>query len=502
MGNLGAVRPDLPRMSQHEMDVLLRNDLATFIQRVFQHLNPSVPCQWNWHLDLISDRLNQVAQGKIPRLIITVPPRSLKSICASVAFPAWLLGRTPDKRILCVSYGQELAEKHARDSLAIMEAGWYHRVFRPNSLLRSAVADIETAQRGGRLATSVGGTLTGRGGDIIIIDDPAKPDEMLSDASRRAVNEWYDNTLCSRLNDKRTGAIVLIMQRLHIDDLVGHVLDKESWEIVNLPAIAQDHEQWHYVTILNGVQTQARRPGDLLHGERESAAILEGLQRSLGSYSFDAQYLQAPVPLGGGLVKEIWLHRYTAQQVPHTFDIVLQSWDTANKESELADYSVCTTWGVKDRVGYLLHVLRERMDFPALKRVVVSQQRVWNASVVLIEDRASGTQLLQELHHEGLWQARPISPIGDKVMRMQAQTPAIQNGFIRFPVEAPWLEEYFRELTSFPRAKYKDQVDSTSQAINWLNEYWRAPTDFRFESVGPRAGWGDEMDQYTDDTPG
>jgi predicted phage terminase large subunit-like protein len=462
-------------MDTTEFDVLLRNDFSSFIARSFMHLDPQTTYAHNWHIDLLADRLTQVLDGKIRRLIITVPPRSLKSICASVAFPAWALGRKPGLRIVCASYSHDLSHKLARDTVAVMTSPWYQRAFAtrlgPN---RIAAADFTTTGRGSRLATSVGGVLTGLGGDIVIVDDPVKPDEAMSEVQRQNANLWFDNTLYSRLNDKRTGAIVIIMQRLHLDDLVGHVLEKEDWEVVNLPAIAAEEETWHYQTLFGPVE-HTRAAGELLHPEREPAEVLQALRRTLGEYAFSAQYLQAPVPLGGGLVKSEWLAYYTPEEKPDRFDTIVQSWDTANKESELADYSVCTTWGVKGQMIYLLHVLRKRMEFPELKRTVIRQKEEWRAAVVLIEDKASGTQLIQELR-QTMSQVKGVKCEGEKSMRMQAQTPTIENGRMLLPKEAPWLPDYVQDLVTFPKAKYDDQVDSTAQALKWITLDGREPS--------------------------
>lgn len=465
--NSNILVPQHLSVSPAEFDVLLRHDLATFIARTFAHVDPTSLYAHNWHLDLIADRLTQVFEGKLRRLIITVPPRSLKSICASVAFPAWVLGKDPSKRIICASYGQELSHKLARDTASVMQSPWYQRVFATRLAGRTATADFETTQKGGRMATSVGGVLTGRGGDILIIDDPVKPDEALSDVQRQAANDWFDHTLYTRLNDKQTGAIVLIMQRLHLDDLVGHVLEKEDWEIVNLPAIAHEDETWHYRTLL-GEQTYRREVGDLLHPGREPVGVLEQIRSTLGTYAFSAQYLQAPVPLGGGLVKQAWLLSYEEDDLPETFDAIVQSWDTAIKESQLADYSVCTTWGIYDKVFYLLDVYRKRMEYPELKRQVVRLAKQREAETILIEDKASGSQLIQELRNE-LYGIHGVKlEGGDKIMRMHAQTATIENGNVRIPKEAPWLADYIYELITFPKSKYDDQVDSTSQALRWM----------------------------------
>jgi predicted phage terminase large subunit-like protein len=484
-------------MSIQEFDLLLRNDLATFIHRCFQDLNPATEYSHNWHLDLLADRLTGVATGKTKRLIVTVPPRSLKSIYASVGFPAWLLGRDPSKQIICASYGQDLSEKMARDTQSIMNSAWYQRAFTTRISGRTAAYDFVTTARGGRMATSVGGPLTGRGGDVLIIDDPVKPDEALSDALRNKVNIWYDSTLYSRMNSKKDGAIVLIMQRIHMDDLVGHVLEKDGWEVVNLPAIAQDLETWSYQT-LGGSMTKIRRPGELLHPEREGQAELDQALHTMGSYAFSAQYLQSPRPAGGALVKTEWIHTYSANELPDKFDRILQSWDTASKEHELADFSVCTTWGIKRDHIYLLHVMRKRMEYPELKRAVKAQKEQWKAQVVLIEDKSSGTQLIQELRAENLSAVQGVKPEGDKVMRMQAQTAMIENGFVRFPKEAPWMDTYLEELTGFPKSKYKDQVDSTSQALAWFSDKGRDPSMLVYykELMMKNNGW--TMEQVND----
>jgi predicted phage terminase large subunit-like protein len=387
---------------------------------------------------------------------------------ASIAFPAWCLGHDPSAQILCVSYAGELADKLARDYRLIMMSRWYQRIF-PTRLAphRQAVQEFLTTRQGYRLATSNGGVLTGRGADIILIDDPLKPEEALSDTQRRAANEWFSHTLYSRLNDKRNGAIVIIMQRLHEDDLVGHVLAQEPWEIVRFPAIAEEHEVHRIETIL-GPQAFTRRRGEALHAAREPLDTLARIRHTIGEYNFAGQYQQCPAPLGGGLVKEQWFKRYGENDRPETFDRIVQSWDTANKATELSDFSVCTTWGIKGKNLYLLSVLRKRLEYPALKRAVREQQSLFDADVVLIEDKASGTQLIQELITEGFHRVTRYQPDCDKIMRLNAQTGLIENGFVYIPQKASWLAEYLHELTVFPKGKHDDQVDSTAQFLDWF----------------------------------
>ena len=468
------------RVSDFEYQTLLRQDFATFLHRSFAVLHPTTPFQHNWHLDLLADRLEGVRKGHIRRLIVNVPPRSLKSICCSVAFVAWLLGKDASRQIICASYGQDLADKHARDTRQIMASPWYQRVFSTRLAGdRVPTADFHTTLQGGRMATSVGGVLTGRGGDVIIVDDPTKPDEALSESQREAANEWFSHTLYSRLNDKRTGAIVIVMQRLHLEDLVGHVMAQEPWEVISLPAIAPEDEGWSYRT-LSGAKRHTRRAGEALMPEREPLEVLQKIRATMGEYTFSAQYLQSPVPLGGAMVKESWLRYVDAAAWPKQFSTVIQSWDTANKATELSDYSVCTTWGIQGQNIYLLHVHRRRLEYPDLKRGVVDLARSFLPNIILIEDKASGTQLIQELKREGLYQIRGVKVDGDKVMRMHAQTAAIENGFVHLPATGPWLRDYVSELIRFPRAKFDDQVDSTAQALAWIAMAGREPGILQF----------------------
>jgi hypothetical protein len=384
------------------LQAAFRSSLCTFAERCHAQLFPAVDFLPNWHIELLAAELEAVWRGETKRLVINLPPRNLKSLLGSVVLPAWILGRNPSAQISCVSYAQDLSDKLARDCQSIMNARFYQETF-PTRIARNrqAVSDFSTTQGGCRMATSVGGVLTGRGADLIIIDDPLKPDEALSDARRNAANQWYGNTLLSRLNDKRHGAIVLIMQRLHEDDLTGHVLSQEGWKVINLPAIAQ-HDEAFVVRTPGNVLRFSRKAGEALHPEREPLEVLADLRRTMGEFSFGAQYLQSPAPVEGGLLKRAWIQTYRAAELPARFEMVLQSWDTANKSTQLSDYSVCTTWGIANARLYLLHVFRERLDYPSLKRAVRQQATQYAAGVILIEDRASGTQLIQELQSEGM----------------------------------------------------------------------------------------------------
>jgi predicted phage terminase large subunit-like protein len=461
------------KLTSDEYQAILRQDFYGFIERSFYELNPETKFLHNWHIEVLASELEACRRGETRRLIINVPPRSLKSHCASVAFPAWLLGHNPSARIICASYAQDLAGKHALDCRAVLQSGFYQSLF-PTRLSREryAVSEFVTTQKGSRLATSVGGVLTGRGADFIIIDDPLKPDEALSESQRNAANAWYDHTLYSRLNDKRTGCIILIMQRLHEDDLVGHVLNQGEWRVLRFPAIAEEDEAYEIQTAY-GPRRFSRRLGEALHVEREPLEVLKDIRETSGEYNFAGQYQQTPAALGGGIVKAVWFKTYTEQELPPQFEMVVQSWDTANKPGELSDYSVCTTWGLKQKHIYLLHVLRKRLDYPGLKRAVAEQAEAFHPKTILIEDKASGTQLIQELIYEGVAGVSRYAPTMDKVLRLHSVSSTIENGFVHLPEKAAWLAEYLHELATFPTGKHDDQTDSTSQALDWVRQgYW------------------------------
>jgi hypothetical protein len=244
-----------------------------------------------------------VANGECRRLILCVPPRSGKSIAVSIAFPAWVLGRDPRKKIMCMSYGQDLARKLAIDFRTVVETPWYQDIFPGLGIerRRQRNTEITTATGGYRMASSIGGGFHGRGADLIIIDDPSKPLEALSEAGRREVHTLYDNAVYPRLNSKAEGAIVIVAQRLHQDDLIGHVLEQDDWEVVSIPAI--EDEDKNYRLGPNSRDVYCRRAGEVLHPEREPRAALDVLRRTLGSMNFSAQYLQNPLPQDGNIIK-------------------------------------------------------------------------------------------------------------------------------------------------------------------------------------------------------
>jgi hypothetical protein len=382
------------------LDAVLRANLAGFVRKTFATVSPGDRCLFNWHIQAICYALEKVMRGETKRLIITMPPRYLKSICASVAFPAWVLGHDPTRKIICVSYAQDLAIKHGNDCRAVMGSQWYGHVFPGTKIdpTKNTETEFMTTARGFRFSTSVGGVLTGRGGDLIIADDPMKPADANSEVARARVIDWYSGTLVSRLNDKANWAIIVVAQRLHDGDLIGHLLQEDNWTHLNLPAIAELEEQ---VEIGPG-QFHSRHIGDLLHPERESTTIVDGIKRAMGSATFAAQYQQSPVPPDGNMIDWSWFNWYRPNATPK-FDRIVISWDTATKASELSDYSVATVWGELFGFCYLLDVIRERLEYPALKRKVLDLNQQWYFATggrwpeLIIEDAGIGSALIQDL---------------------------------------------------------------------------------------------------------
>jgi predicted phage terminase large subunit-like protein len=268
-----------------------------------------------------------------------------------------------------------------------------------------------------------------------------------------------------RLDDKTTGAIVLVMQRLHEDDLAGKLLREDNWRHLNLPAIAEDDED----IAIGPHVSRRRRKGDILHPAREPAEILEKIKLEMGSLAFSAQYLQRPIPIEGNLIKRPWIAWYDT--IPNRTDgTIVQSWDVASTTSETRDWSVCTTWLVINRTYYLLHVWRDRVEFPQLKQKLVALAREHQPNRILVEHAGLGLPLIQEMRVNpvpGVPVPQGIKPKGDKLVRMEAQCARFESRQVHFPREAPWLGDLLHELLAFPNGRHDDQIDSISQFLNW-----------------------------------
>jgi predicted phage terminase large subunit-like protein len=470
------------KSAMRTVEALLRNNLRAFVHKVFVTLNPGQSYTPGYPIDAIAWQLERVRRGELRRLIINMPPRSLKSITASVAFPAYVLGHDPSLRFICVSYSGELAKKHSNDFRAVLESPWYQSLFPETRVghFKNSEAEIELTARGSRLATSIGGTLTGRGGDIIVIDDPLKPSDAFSEPIRSAANQFFVNTLLSRLDDKRTGAIIVVMQRVHMDDLTGFLLSgSDEWHVLSLPAIAYFDE----AIPLSAKRTYNRKIGEAL-SPREPLDVLEAMKLQLGSDAFSAQYQQMPVPPGGAMIKRDWVKRYRELPPKSERLLTLQSWDTASKGGPDNDWSVCTTWIVaSNKRWYLVDVWRQRVDYPTLKANVLALANKWNAQRVLVEDTGAGTSVVQELRSQ-VGGIIAVTPQGDKVARMAVASSKIEAGQVFLPDRAPWLPELEAELFAFPGSHHDDQCDSISQALQDNKiPFWNLISDETFNRI-------------------
>ncbi|XWN33583.1 MAG: phage terminase large subunit [Devosia sp.] len=452
-----------PGTKRATLDALLRKDLASFIGKAHSIITPGVPFIPNWHMEAIAHRLMAMKDGKIRRLVITMPPRSMKSTSANIAYSAWMLGHCPTLNITAVSYGDSLSTKFSVDTRHLMQHPVYRRLFPKAQLARTKETELTTRAGGSRLATSVGGAVTGRGADLIIIDDPHKAEEAGSPAALARTREWYANTLVSRLNDMTTGRILLIMQRLHVDDLAGHVLEQGGWDHLCLPAIADTDE----TVPLGGDRVHHRAVGDLLQPRRDSPQALNDRQAEIGTGLFQAQYQQQPVPPGGNLVEWRWFTHFTPPFVPADGDLIIQSWDTAGAENDNADYSVGITLVKRKELFFVIDVVRTRLTYPYLKRAIVDVKTRHNAKYCVIEKAGIGQGLIDDLRAEG-HSVRGHLPKGHKTTRLEYELPVIEAGRVVLPSDAPWLNDFRDELLAFPKGRHDDQVDALSQGLYWL----------------------------------
>ena len=455
--------------------MLLRTDLEVFVEKAWETITGGQPLKWNWHIDAILHDLELVLSGRCRRLLVCMPPRNGKTNLISVILPAWALGQDPTLNFVCVSYANDLSAGFGRSCLAIMQSPWYREAF-PETVIspkRSAAYDFETTRRGGRLSTSVTGTLTGRGGDIIIMDDVIKPDEVFSEVTRNKVNEWYRSTLVSRLDNKQTGAQICVMQRLHEDDLAGKVIESGIWRHLSLPAIATEDQ----VIALRHGRRHYRKVGDILHPAHEPIESLEETKAAMGSELFSAQYQQNPLPAHGNLIRRIWLQYFDLMAFdPAGPGQIVQSWDTASKENLTNDFSVCVTAHIRGREIRILHVFRQRLEFPKLVYHAKRLIEEFRPSKVLIEDQSSGTHLLQTLRKDQSISIWPTArrPEGDKLSRVSGVSAMIEAGHLLLPEDAPWLFEFEKELLGFPSSKFDDQVDALAQLLVWARGQWQS----------------------------
>lgn len=466
----------LPLPAQDFIHTLARRDFEIFTELAFHHLNPDKPLDRGWYLSAMAKGLTDVAEGDCLRLQITVPPRHLKSIMTTVALPAWLLGRCPETRIICASYSQDLSNALTRSFRSVVSSAWYARVFphMADAFVRDTEAEQKTTQNGYRYATAVGGTVTGLGADLIIIDDLMKAADAVFPEARARAQRFVDETLLSRLDNKKSGAVIAIQQRLHEDDVSAHLTAKGGYRHIDLPAIAVRDE----IIPLTRGRAHSRRIGDVLNPAREPREVLEQLRAEMGPRAFETQYQQNPTPADGDHVQWDRIQFYEEAPPRNRLQKVVHSWDTASTGSPNADYSVGTIWGHDGECWLLLDLVRVRLHYADLLARVRAERSKWKADVILVEPAASGHALLDDLgrdmrrHGDPAHHAPYCTRIGPRVSlskdeRLFSAVERLYSGVGKFPRQAPWLDDLRRELLTFPNGRHDDQADSISQFLNW-----------------------------------
>jgi predicted phage terminase large subunit-like protein len=409
------------------------------------------------HLNLIADQLEAVERGKILRLLITTPPRHGKTLLTSEFFPAWYLGRNPDKFVIFITYAQERANDVGRKVRNQLTDQLHQSIF-PNCKISedsAASNKFSTNQNGAYYAVGVGGPITGRGAHLLIIDDPIKGREDAdSPTQRRKLIEWYQSVAYTRLMPG--GAIILIQTRWHEEDLAGWLLKgHENWVTLNLPALAEKDD------ILD------RQFDDPLWPKFYPKERLLEIQRTIGEREFHALYQQRPTSIEGNLFKREWWKYYESQ--PITMDGILQSWDTGFEKDEDSSFSVAQTWAARDGHFYLINQLRKRLDYPSLVKAIKQQAQFFSPEKILIEKAGSGRSLVQDLY---ALTRLPIVPIPttnkSKEERAFLITDLIEAGRVWLPKNAKWLGAFIEELSSFPHGKFTDQVDTLTMALQFM----------------------------------
>ena len=440
------------------------------------------------HIKLLAHKLEEVERGNIKRLAIFMPPRHGKSQLTSQFFPAWYLGRNPSKFVIATTYAQDLADDFGRSVRNQIQDEDYNRIFNDCTLSKdsSSVRRFHTTGSGVYYAVGAGGAITGRGAHLLLIDDPIKGREDAdSDAMRSNLIDWYRSTAYSRLMPG--GSIILIQTRWHEDDLAGWILREtshEPWEVIELPAVLDEKAS----------KILKRPKGQALWPEAYDKKRLEEIKKTAGSREWNSLYMQRPSAEEGNILKRYWWKEWKEDNPPEC-NYILQSWDTAYTVKSTSDYSAVTTWGIFEHNGIqnaiLLSARRERWEFPELKSEAINLYNEFKPDVVLIEAKASGWSLIQELQRAGI----PITPFNpkkaDKKTRAHSVTPLFESGRVWYPSSKYWAEDVINQCAQFPSSNYDDLVDSTTQALMRLRQglFVEHPQDIPLEPSAPTGSY-------------
>jgi len=486
---LSLVKPNVRVKVERE---LATRSLLEFVRQAWHVLEPTTVFVPGFHIEAIVEHLEAVSNGQIRNLIINVPPRHMKSLLVSVFWPAWEWTRWPERRWLYSSYAASLSIRDSLKCRRLIESPWYQARWGHLFSLTSdqnAKMRFDNNRSGYRLSTSVGGSVTGEGGDRIVCDDPHKVDEVISDAVRQSSIDWWDVAMSTRVNDPKKSAMVIVMQRCHQRDLSGHLLEKGNFEHLCLPA---EYEGPGRTTSI-GFSDPRTELGELLWPERFGPKEIEELKINLGSYAAAGQLQQRPSPAGGGIFRRDWFRFYqprganlppvivrmpdgtvrsiVAIEAPYRVDEQIQSWDCSFKDMATSDYVVGQVWARLGNIYLLGDQVRARMDCPATVRAVRELSQKWpHTFAKLIEDKANGSAVIQMLAHEILG-LLPVNPQGGKIARAAAVSPLIEAGnvYLPHPDHAPWVNDFIEECVAFPNGAHDDQVDAMTQALLRFN---------------------------------
>jgi predicted phage terminase large subunit-like protein len=436
------------------------------------------------HIHLIADRLQKVESGEIKRLMVFLPPRSSKSVICSKLFPAWYVGRHPQHEILTVSHSDQLASDFGRSVRDLVNFDLFNTVF-PDVTLRSdvrAAGKWKTNQGGTYYAAGVRSQIAGRGAHVAILDDVMSEEDSFSETGRRYVKEWYPSGLRTRIMPN--GSIVIINTRYHEDDLCGWLLRQESqielenkWEVIKIPAWVDEPSSKMLNLPVGSSYFPEWKPSEILKNDEEE------IKASNGSRYWESLYMQNPVPDTGGIIKKKWLQWWDYDEPP-ACDYIIQTYDTAFSTKTTADFSVIQTWGIfehmeTDSTGrenwvsnlILLGNEKGRFDYPALRTKAQELYDYHKPDVCIIEKKASGQSLIQDLRRAGL-PVLDYIPDRDKTARVYAATPLMEAGRVWLPKGYEWSDDLYGEAITFPNARHDDQVDAMTMAIHYMKESW------------------------------
>jgi len=456
-------------VSASEIDTARAGDFHMFVDQVFHELHgDGTPFIREPFIEAVTYAIEQVVRGERDKLLISMPPRHLKSMIAAIALPAWLHGHDPTQQVLVFTYGHDLASEHASKYRQVVESAWYRRLFPGTRLRRTRDLQLTLSAGGFYKTVTPSGPSTGFGCDLLIIDDSLKAMDAHSAIERDRVRDAYRN-LTTRFNDSSRVRIISIQQRLHEADLPADLIESGEFHVLEFKAIADTDE----VYPLSGGRTYRRRAEEVLSPRREPREVLDQIRRRLGRVDFAAQYQQSPSTPEGNIIRWEWFQRHDLPASPEGMHSIVMSWDQGQTAEPTRDYSACIIAGEREGVWYILDLWRGHLEFAALKQQVNTLARRWRANRVLLEGDHVGRSLKSDITGNRMLPAATqlvlVQPEGGKLSRMIAQTDKIAEGRILIPRDADWLEAFRRELIAFPSGRYDDQVDALSQLLSYIN---------------------------------